>query len=258
MSMSNVIKTGNKIEKFRSGFQLIGVALLSVIVIPLVLYLVFRKRVYDLKVVGKILHVSNGKCDSNCNAFYEYNGTNNTGTGTVANNKRSGDTVAVYFDPENPTTSLLENKENYTKTEGKVLYVSRPDDNAGGCKEYTKTVKETRKVNGVTRTTDRLITKYICHITYEYTVKGKKYYKEHTKNTTKKYKAGDDIDVYYESKNPANSTFNPDDYRGIGAIVSSVFTIVVIGLSIHYFMVSKVKGYGSYTLATRTVKSLTR
>ena len=253
--MSNVIKTGNTIEKFRTGFQLTGVLLLSVVVIPLVLYLFFRKRVYDQKVVGKILHVSQSKCESDCNGFYKY--SRGTGTGPVPNNKRPGDAIAVYYDPENPETSAVSaDNEDYTRTEGTLLYRNSPGQDT--CKQYTTTVKETRKVNGVTRTTDRVITKYICHITYEYTVKGKKYYKEYTKNTTKRYKAGDDINVYYESKNPANSTFNPDDYRILGGIISSVFTMVVVGLTIHYFMVSKVKGYGSYTLASRTVRSLGR
>lgn len=256
--MSNIINTGNKIEKFRTGFQLIGISVLSVVVIPLVLYLIFRKRVYDQKVVGKILHVSQSKCPSDCEARYEYN-NDKSGTGLLVSDKRPGDTVTVYYDPENPGTSLLKNEqEDYSQTEGKVLYVRNPGPDGDGCKEYTVNVKETRKVNGVTQTTNRKVTKYICHITYEYTVKGKKYFKEYTKNTNTRYDVGDDIDVYYESKNPANSTFAPDDYRAIGGLVSSVFTVIVLGLSIHYFMVSKVKGYGSFSLASRTMKSLTR
>lgn len=254
--MSNIINTGNKIEKFRTGFQLVLVTILSFIIIPLVLYLIFRKRVYDQNVIGTILHVSNGKCESNCEALYEYN-NNETGTSLLTdNNKRSGDPVTVYYDPENPEISLLKNnnEDEYSQTEGKIIHVSHPGSNS--CKSYTVNVQETTKVNGVTRKTNRTVTKYICHITYEYTVKGKKYFKEYTKNTNKMYKAGDDINVYYESKNPANSTFSPDDYRMIGGVVSSVFTLIVLGLSAHYFMVSKVKGYGSMTLASRTLRSL--
>lgn len=256
--MSSLINTGNKIEKFRTGFQLIGVSLLSIIVIPLVLYLIFRKRVYDQKVIGKILHVSKSQCPSDCEAFYEYNNGTDTGTGLVSDNKRPGDPVTVYYNPENPgETSLLKNEKDYSQTNGQIIYVRNPGPDTDGCKEYTTTVKETRKVNGVTRTTNRQVTKYICHITYEYTVKGKKYFKEYTKDTSKRYKVGDDINVYYESKNPANSTFSPDDYRAIGGVISSVFSLIVLGLSAHYFMVSRVKGYGSLALASRTVRSLT-
>lgn len=254
--MSSFVNTGNKIEKFRTGFQLIGISLLSVVVIPLVLYLLFRKRVYDQKVVGKILHVAHSKCESDCEAVYEYN-NNNTGTGLVSDNKRPGDTVTVYYDPENPGTSLLKKEqEAYSQTEGKLLYLKEPS-GPDGCKEYTVNVNETRKVNGVTRTTNRQVTKYICHLTYEYTVKGKKYYKEYTKNTSKRYKMGDDINVYYESKTPANSQLASDDYRVIGGVISGVFSLIVLGLSAHYFMVSRVRGYGSLALASRTARALT-
>lgn len=253
--MSSFINTGNKIEKFRTGFQLIGISLLSVVVIPLVLYLLFRKRVYDQKVVGKILYVSQRKCASDCEAVYEYN--QESGTALVPDNKRPGDLITVYYNPENPEETSLSKKEDYSaETEGKILYLRNTGPNTDGCKEYTVNVKETKKVNGVTRTTNRKVTKYICHLTYEYTVKGKKYFKEYTKDTNRKYKVGDDIDVYYESKNPANSQLASDDYRVIGGAISGVFSLIVLGLSAHYFMVSRVKGYGTFSLATRTTRSL--
>jgi hypothetical protein len=256
--MANFINTGNKIEKFRTGFQLIGISLLSVVVIPLVLYLLFRKRVYDQKVVGKIIHVAHNKCASDCEAVYEYN-QEPRGTALVPDNKRPGDFITVYYDPENPEETSLTKKDGYSaETQGKILYLRNTGPNTDGCKEYTVNVKETKKVNGVSQTTHRTVTKYICHLTYEYTVKGKKYFKEHTKNTGKRYNIGDDINVYYESKNPGNSQLASDDYRVIGGVISSVFSLIVLGLSVHYFMVSRVRGYGSFALASRTVRSLTK
>jgi len=118
------------------------------------------------------------------------------------------------------------------------------------CEAYEKTIKQ--KKNGKTTNIKRKY--YKCDVTYEYKVKSKTYKHKALLDRPTKYKVGDSLDVYYNSRKPKDAALMSDDYRVPGAIISSILFIVVIGLFSHYYMVSNIKGYGSYTVAMNMMR----
>jgi hypothetical protein len=88
----------------------------------------------------------------------------------------------------------------------------------------------------------RQVSMHVCYITYKYTVKGKTYYMESMRDTTKQYTEGDTFDVFYESKNPTNIAFQNDDYRVLGVVLSVIMCMILMGLGVRFFLTSKVKG----------------
>jgi len=183
-----------------------------------------------------------------------------TYNGSVSGIHVEGTTVELYYNPVTPSESgLIADEETglTKKVTGLVRYVTYADELVNqGCRHYTVKKKTTRKRGGVSNTTSKDVSMYECYITYQYTVKGKLYTKTATRDTKKEYTAGNDISVYYESKSPENSTFSPDDYRMIGGIASSIVCTLIIGLLVQYWLVSKVKGVGSFILASNVIRRI--
>jgi hypothetical protein len=252
-TFNTLIRGGNKIEKFRTGFQLVFAVVLSLFFIPCALYAIFRKRVYDLKTTGKILDVSDAHCVDGCVTHYVYKIGDKTFKGTVQGDY--GDELTLFYNPQNPSESGPESTDTLTKqVTGRVSYRTHAAGSPKGCKRYTVNKRTTVKTPAGERTTTKPISMYSCFITYQYTVKGKTYTKQDTRDSSTEYKIGHPIDVYYESKNPENSRFASDDYRVVGGIASSIIVTSIIGLLVHYYLVSNVKGYGSFVLASRVMK----
>lgn len=82
-TFNNMVNTGNKIEKYRSGFQLIIAGILAIFLVPLSLYGIFRKRRYDMQTKGIVLSVSEKKCDTDCDTHYNYTVNNETYNGSA-------------------------------------------------------------------------------------------------------------------------------------------------------------------------------
>ena len=253
-TFNNMVNTGNKIEKYRSGFQLIIAGILAIFLVPLSLYGIFRKRRYDMQTKGIVLSVSEKKCDTDCDTHYNYTVNNETYNGSALGVFVEGTEIPVYYNPETPSESGLKAGDTLTaQVTGYVTYLKHKNNLHSGCRRYTVPTKTTVKRNGVSRTTYKDVSRYDCYITYEYMVKEKRYIQTSRRNTGTQYNTGSEIDVYYESKNPENTTFNPDDFRMFGAIASSVVCLVIVGLVSQYLIVSKVKGVGSVMLASRVM-----
>lgn len=255
-AFNTLISGGNKLEKYRTGFQLIFAILLSFFFIPSALYAIFRKRVYDMKTVGKILDVSDGRCETDCRAHYEYTVGDQTYSGSsgVSDSQDSTKTISLFYNPENPSEAGPASTDTLTQpATGRVTYVVSREPKA--CERYAVNRKTTTKTPVGSRTATKEIPMYKCFLTYEYTVKGKRYVQQAMRDSSIEYKPGQTIDVFYESTNPANSRFASDDYRLVGGIASSIIVTSVIGLLVHYYLVSNVQGYGSLVLASRMMRS---
>lgn len=254
-SFNNIVRTGNTIEKYRSGFQLIIAVVLSICLFPLALYAILRKRRYDMNTTGIVLNVSEMKCDADCDTHYTYQVNGKTYTGSASGVHAEGTGIQIYYNPKTPSESGLKSEETLSNNvTGHVTFLKHANDLHKGCRRYTVKQNTTTTLRGVKRTTSNDVPKYVCYITYQYKVNGKMYIKTATRDTGTEYKVGNNVDVYYESKNPEHSTFNPDDYRLFGGISSSVVCIVIIGLVVQYFVVSKVKGVGSLMIASRIAR----
>lgn len=179
MAVENVIQFGNAIGKTRATVGLVVGIILTILLVPVVGWMLLRERTYDTKSTAKITHVKNDECE-----------------------------------------------------------------------QYEKTIKQ--KKNGRTKNVKR--TYYKCDVTFEYTSKNKKYTNKASLDRPTKYMVGDPLDVYYNSRNPKDSKLMSDDYRVLGALVSSFLCVLVTGLIIRYYMVSNIKGYGSYTVAMNMMR----
>lgn len=250
--MDKVIQTGNTFEKYRTGSQLIFVIIAAVILVPIAIYAMTRKRVYDSKTQGTVLQVSNRSCEAECDTRYMYMVNNETFQGSAPGRNVSGKDIALFYNPQNPSDSGLAATEALTQSvNGTVLYREHKNTEHNKCREYT----ETKRVKtGKDQYDEKEITKYDCYITYKYTVKDKTYYKETKQYSTKNFQIGDTIDVFYESKNPLNSRFESDDYRAVGIGLSVIMSVLVVFLGVQFYLTSKVKGYGTFTLASRVAR----
>ena len=256
MTFNNVVQTGDKIEKFRSGFQLILAGVLAVFLVPLALYALLRKRRYDMKTNGTVLNVSEMKCDAGCETHYTYQVDDKTYKGSAPGDLPM-EGIELYYNPETPSESGLQADEETSLTQkvtGRVMYVTHAKDEYKGCRRYMVNKRTTTERSGGSETTTKDVPMYMCYITYQYMVKGKTYIKTGTRDTKNEYKLGSDVSVYYESKTPENSTFSPDDYRFAGGVASSVICTLIIGLVVQYYVVSKVKGVGSLMIASRVAR----
>ena len=257
-SFNNAVRTGNRIEKYRTGFQLILATVLAVFLFPFALYALLRKRRYDMKTNGTVLNVSEMKCNTGCETHYTYKVNDKTYKGSAPGDLHvEGTTIELYYNPKIPSESGLQADEETFLTQkvaGRVMYVTHAKDEYKGCRRYMVKKETTTKHSGGSDTTTKDVPMYMCYITYQYMVKGKTYIKTGTLDTKNEYKLGSDVSVYYESKTPGNSTFSPDDYRFIGGIASSVICTLIIGLVVQYYVVSKVKGVGSLMIASRVAR----
>jgi hypothetical protein len=203
---------------------------------------------------GVVLSVSEKKCDADCDTHYSYTVNNETYNGSASGVYVEGTEIPVYYNPETPSESGLKAGETLTaQVTGYVTFLKHGNNLHSGCRLYTRPVKTTIKRDGVSRTTTKDVPMYDCYITYEYMVKEKRYIKTSKRDTGTQYLTGSELVVYYESKNPENTTFNPDDFRMFGGIASSVICLVIVGLVFRYLIVSKVKGVGSVMLASRVM-----
>lgn len=141
---------------------------------------------------------------------------------------------------------LLRPRKYNTKSTAKIINIVNDE-----CERYDKTFK---RKNG--KSTTR--THYKCDVTYEYTAKNKKYTQKAELDRPTNYIVGDPLDVFYNSNDPKDSELTSDDYRVPGAFIGVFLCVLIIGVFTQYYMVSNIKGYGSYSLAMNIMQPRAR
>ena len=132
MAIKNVIQFGNAVGKTRATIGLVVGIVLTILLTPLVGWMLLRKRTYDTKSTAKITDIVNDKCEQyektiqqkkngkttnvkrtyyKCDVTYEYTPKNKKYTNKVhldrPTNYKVGDPLDVFYNSRNPNDSKL-------------------------------------------------------------------------------------------------------------------------------------------------------
>eukprot|EP00959_Pyramimonas_sp_CCMP1952_P362279 7587252-Pyramimonas_sp.AAC.1 len=128
----NVVSTGNKIEKVRTSFVVVFVLIVAAITAPFLLFGIFRKREFDVKTKGVVVHVEPYPRKRADKVHYTYTVDGTAYEGVVPADEAAvqdavaGNDIAVQYKLANPGESRVEFVESsgWKTTTGRVYYVA--------------------------------------------------------------------------------------------------------------------------------------